>query len=145
MAPQWPTAWQSWTVRRSRAARWGRTGDDRTVTFSVPKWWRRRSLRARVTMITTVGLAVALVAGAMLLRGTLHASLTRGVDNTARQGGQEVVALINGNQPPPDPLPVVAGTLTIQVLGPGGRVVDASPGADKLVPLLPRAQVAALA
>jgi signal transduction histidine kinase len=97
-------------------------------------------------MITTVGLAVALVAGAMLLRGTLQASLTRGVDNTARQGGQEVVALINGNRrPPPDPLPVVAGTLTIQVLGPDGRIVDASPGADHLVPLLPPAQAAALA
>jgi signal transduction histidine kinase len=96
-------------------------------------------------MITTVGLAVALVAGAMLLRGTLQASLTRGVDNTARQGGQEIVALINGNRPPPDPLPVVAGTLTIQVLGPHGRVVDASPGADRMVPLLPPAQAAALA
>jgi signal transduction histidine kinase len=97
-------------------------------------------------MITTVGLAVALVAGAMLLRGTLQASLTRGVDNTARQGAREVVALINGNRrPPPDPLPVVAGTLTIQVLGPHGRIVDASPGADQLVPLLPPAQAAALA
>jgi len=114
------------------------------VTFSVPKWWRRRSLRARVTMATTVGLAVALVAGAMLLRGTLQATLTREVDNTARQGGQEVVALINGNQPPPDPV-VVAGTLTVQVLGPDGRIVNASPGADRLVPLLPPAQAATLA
>ena len=52
-------------------------------------------------MTTTVGLAVALVAGAMLLRGTLQASLTREVDNTARQGGQEVAALANGNRPCP--------------------------------------------
>jgi len=96
-------------------------------------------------MTTTVGLAVALVAGALLLRGTLQASLTRGVDNTARQGGQEVVALINGNQLPAGPLPGGAWTLTIQVLGPHGRVVDASPGADELVPLLSPAQAAALA
>jgi signal transduction histidine kinase len=95
-------------------------------------------------MATTVGLAVALVAGALLLRGTLQATLTREVDNTARQGGQEVVALINGNQPPPDPV-VVAGTLTVQVLGPDGRIVNASPGADRLVPLLPPAQAATLA
>jgi signal transduction histidine kinase len=94
-------------------------------------------------MITTVGLAVALLAGAMLLRGTLQASLTRGVDSSARQGGQEVAALANGNRPLPDPVPVVAGTLTIQVLGPDGRIVDASPGADRLVPLLPPAQAAA--
>jgi signal transduction histidine kinase len=92
-------------------------------------------------MTTTVGLAVALVAGAMLLRGTLQASLTRGVDSSARQGGQEVAALINGNRLP-DPV-VVAGTLTVQVLGPGGRIVDASPDADRLVPLLPPAQAAA--
>ncbi len=92
-------------------------------------------------MTTTVGLAVALVAGAMLLRGTLQASLTRGVDGSARQGGQEVAALINGNRLP-DPV-VVAGTLTVQVLGPGGRIVDASPDADRLVPLLPPAQAAA--
>jgi signal transduction histidine kinase len=96
-------------------------------------------------MTTTVGLAVALVAGAMLLRGALQASLTGGVDGTARQGGQEVAALINGTHPPPDPVPVVAGTLTVQVLGPDGRIVDASPGADRLVPLLPLAQAAAVA
>jgi signal transduction histidine kinase len=91
-------------------------------------------------MTTTVGLAVALLAGAMLLRGTLQASLTRGVDGSARQGGQEVAALINGNRLPD---PVVTGTLTVQVLGPGGRIVDASPDADRLVPLLPPAQAAA--
>jgi signal transduction histidine kinase len=96
-------------------------------------------------MTTTVGLAVALVAGALVLRGTLQASLTRAVDGTARQGGQEVAALINSNEPLPDPVPVVAGTLTVQVLGPDGRIADASPGADRLVPLLPAAQAAALA
>jgi signal transduction histidine kinase len=110
----------------------------------VPRWWRRRSLRARVTMITTLALAVALVAGAMLLRGTLQGSLTREVDNSARQGGQEVAALINGNQPPPDPV-VVAGTLTVQVLGPNGTIVNASPGADRYVPLLSPARAASLA
>ena len=96
-------------------------------------------------MTTTVGLAVALVAGAMLLRATLQTSLTREVDNTARQGGQEVVALINGHQLPSGPVPVVAGTLTVQVLGPDGRIVNSSPGADRLVPLLPPGRAATLA
>ena len=114
------------------------------MTFSVSRWWRRRSLRARVTMATTVGLAVALLGGALLLRHALLASLTREVDGTARQGGQEVAALADGNRLP-DPVPVVAGTLTVQVLGPGHRIVDASPGADRLVPLLPPAQAAAAA
>jgi len=116
--------------------------NDRAATISVPGWWRRRSLRARVTMTTTVGLAVALVAAALLLRGALLASLTREVDGTARQGAREVATLASTNQLP-DPVP--AGTLTIQVLGPGGRIVDASPGADRLVPLLSPGQAATLA
>ena len=43
----------------------------------MSRWWRRRSLRARLTIITTAGLAVALVVAAMLLRVTLRASLDR--------------------------------------------------------------------
>ena len=94
-------------------------------------------------MTTTVGLAVALVAGAMLLRGTLQASLTRGGGHqrtAGRAGGGRA-----GQREPAAARPGTggAGTLTIQVLGPDGRIVDASPGADRLVPLLPPAQAAA--
>jgi signal transduction histidine kinase len=107
----------------------------------VSRWWRRRSLRARLTIITTAGLAVALILGAMLLRATLRASLTRDVDNTARQGAQEVAALAEANRLP-DPV-LVPGTLTIQVLDPRGYIFDASPGADRHVPLLSWRQAAA--
>jgi signal transduction histidine kinase len=96
-------------------------------------------------MTTTAGLAVALAAAALLLRGALQGSLTREVDGTARQGAHEVAALVNTNHPPPNPVPVVPGTLTVQVLGANGHVVDASPTADRLVALLPPAQAAAVA
>ncbi|HEY7432029.1 MAG TPA: HAMP domain-containing sensor histidine kinase [Streptosporangiaceae bacterium] len=108
----------------------------------MPGWWRRRSLRARLTMATTAGLAVALLLGAMLLRSTLRGSLIDGLDNTARQGAREVAALADARHLP-DPVPVAAGTLTVQVLAPDGRIMDASPGADRLVPLLPPGQAAA--
>jgi signal transduction histidine kinase len=108
----------------------------------MSRWWRRRSLRARLTVITTAGLAVALIVGAMLLRVTLRTSLTRDVDNTALQGAREVAALADRNVLP-NPVPVAAGTLTVQVLDPLGFVVDASPGADRHVPLLPVRQAAA--
>jgi signal transduction histidine kinase len=108
----------------------------------VSRWWRRRSLRARLTVITTVGLAVALLVGGILLRDTLRASLIREEDNTARQGAREVAALADKHSLP-DPVPVAAGTLTVQVLDPRGDIVDASPGADRLVPLLPAARAAA--
>jgi signal transduction histidine kinase len=107
----------------------------------APRWWRRRSLRARLTVTTTAGLALALLAAALLLRGALHASLTRSVDGTARQGAREVAALADAHRLP-DPVSV-AGTLTVQVLNARGRIVDASPLADRLVPLLPPSQAAA--
>lgn len=108
----------------------------------VAGWWRRRSLRARVTLASTVGLALALVAAALLLRGALRVSLVRGLDNSARQGAREVAALADARRLP-DPVPVAAGTITVQVLDAQGAIVDASPGADRLVPLLPPRAAAA--
>ena len=102
-------------------------------------WWRRRSLRARLTLITSAGLAVALAAGALLLVNALRLSLIRGLDDSARQGAAEVAALIDQNRLP-DPVPVGSGTITIQVLDAQGRITDVSEGADRLVPLLPAAQ-----
>ncbi len=112
------------------------------MNLSGSRWWRRRSLQARLTVITTAGLALALVGAALLLHDALRASLIRGVDGKARQGAQEVAALADAHQLP-DPVPVAAGTLTVQVLDAHGHIVDASPGADRLVPLLPTVQAAA--
>jgi signal transduction histidine kinase len=106
------------------------------------RWWRRRSLRARVTLAATVGLALALLAAAMLLRTELRTSLSHGLDNTARQGAREVAALADAHRLP-DPVPVADGTITLQVVDAQGRIVDASPGADRLVPLLPAASAVA--
>jgi signal transduction histidine kinase len=107
-------------------------------------WWRRRSLRARLTLITSAGLAVALAAAAVLLVNALRLSLIRGLDDSARQGALEVAALIDQNRLP-DPIPVGSGTITIQVLDAQGRITDVSPLADRLVPLLPPAQARAAA
>jgi signal transduction histidine kinase len=116
-------------------------GSPRSV---LVRWWRRRGLRARVTLIAALGLLVALIAGDLLLLGTLRVSLTRSVDDTARSGATEVAALIDANRLP-NPVPVAAGTVTIQVLDPTGRIINVSPDADRLVPIvsLPRAQALA--
>ena len=108
------------------------------------RWWRRRSLRARLTLVTSAGLALALAAAAVLLVNALRVSLIRGLDDSARQGAVEVAALIDQNRLP-DPVPVAAGTLTVQVLDAQGRITDVSPGADRLVPMLPPAQAQAAA
>ena len=107
------------------------------------RWWRRRSLRARLTLITSVGLALALAATAVLLVNALRVALIRGLDDSARQGAVEVATLIDQNRLP-DPVPV-PGTITIQVLDARGRITDVSPGADRLVPMLSPAQAQAAA
>ena len=112
--------------------------------FWLAHWWRRRSLRARLTLITSAGLALALAAAGVLLVNALRLSLIRGLDDSARQGAVEVAALIAQDRLP-DPVPVGSGTLTIQVLDAQGRITDVSPGADRLVPLLSPAQAAAVA
>jgi signal transduction histidine kinase len=111
---------------------------------SVAGWWRRRSLRARLTLATSAGLAVALALAAVLLVNALRASLISGLDLSARQGAVEVAALIDQNRLP-SPVPVAPGTLTIQVLDASGRITNVSPGADRLVPMLPPAQAEAAA
>jgi signal transduction histidine kinase len=107
-------------------------------------WWRRRSLRARLTIVTSAGLALALAGAAVLLVNALRVSLIRGLDDSARQGAVTVATLIDQGRLP-SPVPVAPGTLTIQVLDAQGRITDVSPGADRLVPMLSPAQAEALA
>jgi signal transduction histidine kinase len=107
-------------------------------------WWRRRGLRARVTITAALGLVVAFAAADLLLFNALRVSLTRSVDDYARSGASQVAALINANRLP-DPVPVAAGTITIQVLNSAGDITDASPDADLLVPVVSAAQARALA
>jgi signal transduction histidine kinase len=131
-------------VGLGRARRFGRWWLRHGLGPVLVRWWRRRGLRARVTLIAALGLLVALVAGDLLLLNTLRVSLTRSVDDTARSGATEVAALINADRLP-DPVPVAAGTLTIQVLAPSGQIVNVSADADRLVPLVSPGQAASLA
>ncbi|HEY2522428.1 MAG TPA: HAMP domain-containing sensor histidine kinase [Streptosporangiaceae bacterium] len=112
--------------------------------LGLARWWRRRSLRARLTVTAALGLAVALAGLATLLLTTLSLALDRGLDQSARQTGREVAALVDANRLP-NPVPVAAGTAVVQVVDVNGRIVAASAGADRLVPLLPGPQAAALA
>ena len=112
--------------------------------LGLTRWWRRRSLRARLTVTAAAGLTVALTGLAVLLITTLSLTLDRGLDVSARQTAQEVAALVDANRLP-NPVPVAAGTAVVQVVDADGRIVAASPGADRLVPLLPDAQATTLA
>ncbi|GGO24105.1 sensor histidine kinase [Microbispora bryophytorum] len=100
-------------------------------------WWRRQSLRLRVTAAATAVLALALAASAYVFVAVLGEALVRGIDDQVYQRGREIVALSDANRLSD---PVVSSDNTIvQVLDREGRIVDATPNTDRLVPLLPAA------
>src|SRR6201994_3875306 len=107
--------------------------------LGLTRWWRRRSLRARLTVTAAAGLTVALTGLAVLLITTLSLTLDRGLDVSARQTAQEVAALVDANRLP-NPVPVAAGTAVVQVVDADGRIVAASAGAGRLGPLPPGAR-----
>jgi signal transduction histidine kinase len=94
-------------------------------------------------MVAAAGLLVTFAVFDLLLFNVLRVSLTRSLDDSARQAASGVAALINARRLPA-PVPVAPG-VTVQVLDPVGRITDVSPGADRLVPLLSRSQAAASA
>ncbi|HEY1914536.1 MAG TPA: HAMP domain-containing sensor histidine kinase [Streptosporangiaceae bacterium] len=107
-------------------------------------WWRRRGLRARLTLAASAGLAVALAGAGLLLVYAVQLSLAHEVEQTARQGASAVATMVNANDLPSE-VPFAGGTISVQVLGPQGNVVNASPQSDRYAPLLPPAQARALA
>jgi signal transduction histidine kinase len=107
-------------------------------------WWRRRGLRARLTLAASAGLAVALGGAGLLLLIVLDGSLTSEVDGNARQAANQVAMLVNDNALP-NPVPFGQGTLSVQVIDSRGFVLHASAQTDRLVPLLAPAVAYALA
>ena len=98
-------------------------------------------LRARLTVVATAVVAVGLLAGALLLVLALRAALLGGLDDAARARARDVAVLVADDRLPAT-LP--AGSTLVQVVDAAHRVRAASPGADRLVPLLDPAGVRAV-
>jgi len=104
-----------------------------------PTWWRRRSLRARLTVATTTLVALALGAGALLLLTALSDHLYTAIDGAAYAQAQAIAALVDTGRVP-DPLSV-SGVASAQVVDAAGRVREASAGGDRLASLLGPADI----
>jgi signal transduction histidine kinase len=97
---------------------------------------RRRdlSVRARLTLATTGVVAIALALGALVLVWILRATLLGQRDAAARDQARGIAVLVTAGRLP-DVVPS-GGTTIVQVVDGAGRVVAASAGGDRLVPLL---------
>ncbi|MFJ7900072.1 ATP-binding protein [Streptomyces sp. NPDC096198] len=92
----------------------------------VPRWWARRSLRLKLTAAAALMIAAALVGAACLLVVWLRSSLVGGLDQTAFQQAQVIVAnLDEGSLPRTLPLTGHVDT-AIQVVDATGFVRSGS-------------------
>lgn len=89
------------------------------------RWWRRRSLRARLTAAATLVIAVSMIGLSALLVLRLRASLIAGIDGVARQRAQDVAAAVTANSPSPL-LSAAEGEAAIQVVAADGSVTASS-------------------
>ena len=106
-------------------------------------WWRRRSLRARLTFIATAGLAAGLAVGSLLLvRGFANSRLAA-VDRSSRAVVDNVSALATAGALP-GILPAQSGQ-SAQVLDARGAISAVSSGTLRTLPLVPLRTVEALA
>jgi signal transduction histidine kinase len=99
-----------------------------------PVWLGRLSLRGRLILIGSVGLAIGLLLGGLLLVTVVRLVLVQAVDNSARRTASDISALIEVHGLS-DPI-VTAGTQYVQVLDAQHAIQKASVGADRLRPLL---------
>ena len=102
--------------------------------------WSRLSLRARLSLIGTLGLAVGLAVGGLALIGALNVAIQRSIADEAKRTGLDVAQLVNDHalsQPAP-----VAGGQFVQIVDARHRVRSASVNADRLVPLLRQSEIA---
>lgn len=100
---------------------------------------RTLSLRTRLLIIGVTGVALALLLAGVGFYQALTVSTDRTLDREALSSAQEVAALVNEGRLP-DALPT-SGAQLVQVVDAQERVVAASLGADRLVPVLDPAQL----
>lgn len=107
--------------------------------MSPATWWRRRSLRARLTAAAVLVIAVAITLSAVLLTVRLRSALVAGVDEAALDRAEAVAtAVATGRGLPAG----VDDDELVQVVTPDGRVLASSVGGPAAPSLLtaPRLQ-----
>jgi signal transduction histidine kinase len=104
------------------------------------EWWGARSLRARITIVTSALFAFAVVTGTVVLIIVLQQSLIRGIDSSAGKTAADIAAVVRRGDPPSTLLSSTGDY--VQLLDADGAVVASSPGADATTAMLKPAALA---
>ncbi|HEX6446183.1 MAG TPA: ATP-binding protein [Streptosporangiales bacterium] len=107
----------------------------------APSWWRRRSLRARLTAAATLVIAIGAAVAATLLVVRIQGGLTNALDTTLRQRASDVASASRGDDIRSG---IPAGRVgeIVQVVRPDGRIYAASTnitGRGRIFRFLPHA------
>ncbi len=105
------------------------------------RWWARQSLRARLTLIATALFSFAVVTGAVLVLVLQRYALLRVLDNSAERTAVDIAQQFVDGKDLTTVYPTTGGVTAVQVVDDTGTVVAASPGADRVFPLLDANQV----
>ncbi|GAA3068308.1 sensor histidine kinase [Streptosporangium carneum] len=97
-------------------------------------WWRRKSLRFRLSAVASAVFALALFVAAYVMIGVLGQALLTTIDDAIYQRARDTVSLADAGRLP-DEMTTPDGTL-LQVIDGAGRITHATTGTDRLVPLL---------
>ncbi|UZN04662.1 sensor histidine kinase [Cellulomonas sp. S1-8] len=103
--------------------------------------WRARSLRARLTTVATLAVAVVLVAGALALSAALGTARTAALDDVVRERNDTLAALVADDRVP-DALPVAQPGEVAQLLDVAGGVLATSTTASRTLPVVDPATLA---
>jgi len=107
----------------------------------IMRWWRWRSLRARITVLATALFTLALALAGGILLFTVGKSLLNTLDSSAERTGGEVATLVKSGRLPTQLLAGSGGVSLVQVVDENNRVLAASPGADTAVSVLTPAEL----
>ncbi|WP_291811929.1 HAMP domain-containing sensor histidine kinase [Cellulomonas sp.] len=102
---------------------------------AVPRPARGLSLRARLTLVATLAVAVVLVAGALALSAALGTARTAALDDVVRDRSATLAALVADDRVP-DALPVVQPGEVAQLLDADGGVLATSATATRTLPVV---------
>jgi signal transduction histidine kinase len=107
-------------------------------------WWRRRSLRLRLTIVATGVLALGLTVGVLGLSALFARARTADLDAQVQAEAATLHGLVTSDQLT-QPLPVPPGSPVLgQVVDTAGTVIASTPSAGRVLPIAPPSELGSL-